>query len=120
MPKSTIKLSDAEISKRGKSLYASIIKPIVENLDNIGKMVIIDIEKGDFEVDDLGLNASRKLHARRRAVWNSHWLQSCGSPGRCFKEDRIMAQVRVIAIQALIELEPATCHVARFRFDPIA
>jgi hypothetical protein len=42
-------------------LYESSIRQQVELEDNIGKMVIIDIETGAYEVDETGLKAARKL-----------------------------------------------------------
>ena len=54
-----------EIGRRGKALYEQTIRQKVETPANIGRMVIIDIETGDYEVDDLGLEASHHLHAKR-------------------------------------------------------
>ena len=54
-----------EVAIRGKALYEDRIRLLVETPANIGKMVIIDVETGDYEVDDLGLAASRHLQAKR-------------------------------------------------------
>ena len=56
-----ILLSREEVARRAKQLYESSIRQQVEVEENIGKMVIIDIETGDYEVDETGLKASRKL-----------------------------------------------------------
>ena len=56
-----ILLSREEVAKRAKQLYESTIREKVEVEKNIGKMVIIDIETGDYEVDKTGLQASRNL-----------------------------------------------------------
>ncbi|MDJ0660474.1 MAG: hypothetical protein QNJ42_13445 [Crocosphaera sp.] len=56
-----ILLSRKEVAQRAKQLYASRIREKVETEENIGKMVIIDIETGDYEVDKTGLKASRNL-----------------------------------------------------------
>ncbi len=56
-----ILLSRAEVARRAKHLYESIIRQQVEMEGNIGKMVIIDIETGDYEVDETGLKAARNL-----------------------------------------------------------
>lgn len=56
-----ILLSREEVARRAKQLYESNIRQKVEVEENIGKMVIIDIETGDYEVDKTGLQASRKL-----------------------------------------------------------
>ena len=36
----------------------------METNENIGKMVIIDFESGDYEVDETRLKAARKLSAK--------------------------------------------------------
>jgi hypothetical protein len=56
-----ILLSREEVARRAKQLYESSIRQQVEVEENIGKMVIIDIETGDYEVDETGLKASRIL-----------------------------------------------------------
>jgi hypothetical protein len=58
-------MSGNEIAHRGNLLYAERIRAEVETPENIGKMVIIDVETGDYEVDELGLEASHHLHAKR-------------------------------------------------------
>jgi hypothetical protein len=57
-------LSGEEIASRGKALYEGGIRRAVENEDNIGKMVIIDIESGEYEVDEIGIISARHLHAK--------------------------------------------------------
>lgn len=57
----TILLSREEVARRARQLYESSIRQQVELEDNIGKMVIIDIETGAYEVDETGLKAARKL-----------------------------------------------------------
>ena len=59
------RLDSAEVARRGKSFYAETIRAQVETPENIGKMVIIDVETGDYEVEDSGLASARRLHARR-------------------------------------------------------
>ena len=56
-----ILLSREEVAGRAKQLYESEIRQKVETEENIGKMVIIDIETGDYEVDKTGLQSSRSL-----------------------------------------------------------
>jgi hypothetical protein len=60
-PMQAILLSREEVAQRAKQLYESRIRQQVEVPEQIGHMVIIDIETGDFEVDETGLNASRHL-----------------------------------------------------------
>ncbi|MEO1297593.1 MAG: hypothetical protein AAFW75_17785 [Cyanobacteria bacterium J06636_16] len=56
-----ILLSREEVARRAKRLYEHEIRQQVETEENIGKMVIIDIGTGDYEVDKTGLQASRDL-----------------------------------------------------------
>jgi hypothetical protein len=58
-------LDREEIGRRAKKLYEQTIRPQVETLDNIGKMVIINVENGEFGVDATGLEKSSRLHAKR-------------------------------------------------------
>lgn len=57
-------LSRHEVAQRGKKLYSDNIRAKVECPDDIGKMVIIDVETGDFEIDELGIDSARKLRER--------------------------------------------------------
>jgi hypothetical protein len=59
-----ILLSREEVARRAKQLYESTIRRQVEVEANIGKMVIIDIETGDYEIDPTGLQAARNLSAK--------------------------------------------------------
>lgn len=53
-----ILLSREEVAQRAERLYESRIRQEVEVEENIGKMVIIDIETGDYKVDTNGLRAA--------------------------------------------------------------
>jgi hypothetical protein len=55
--------SKEEFAERGNALYESAIRSQVES-GNHGKIVAIDIETGDFEVDDDTLVASDRLIVR--------------------------------------------------------
>jgi hypothetical protein len=57
----TILLSSEEVAHQAMELYASSIRDAVEIEDNIGKMVIIDIETGAYKVDLNGIESARKL-----------------------------------------------------------
>jgi phosphate uptake regulator len=59
-----ILLSSEEVAKRAYQLYESIIRQKVETEENIGKMVIVNIETGDYEVDETGLQAAKNLQAK--------------------------------------------------------
>lgn len=58
------RISNEEIDRRGQELYERQIRDQVETPDNIGKQIVIDIETGDYEIDDDGLKASRRLLAK--------------------------------------------------------
>lgn len=60
----TILLSHEEVGQLAEQLYSSSIRQKVETPENIGKMVIIDIETGDYEIDKNGLQASKRLNQR--------------------------------------------------------
>ena len=51
-----------EIARRGEDLYERRIRAKVENEANIGKIISIDIETGDYEIaDDLIVTGDRLL-----------------------------------------------------------
>jgi hypothetical protein len=56
---------DEEIRRRGKELYEQKIRPKVETEENIGKIVSIDVETGDYEIDKDVLQSARRLLKRR-------------------------------------------------------
>jgi hypothetical protein len=53
-----------DIADKAEKLYAEMIRPEVEP-QLIGKIVAIDVDSGDYEVDGYTLPASRRLKARR-------------------------------------------------------
>ncbi len=62
MPKP--RLSSEEISRRGQELYEKIREKL-ETEENIGKLVSIDVETGDYEIgDDTSIDAPLRLHAK--------------------------------------------------------
>lgn len=60
----TILLSHEEVGRRARNLYEKEIREQVETEENIGKMIVIDIESGDYEIDEKGLEASKRLHEK--------------------------------------------------------
>jgi hypothetical protein len=60
----TILLSREEVVRRARQLYKNSIRQQVETDENIGNMVIIDFDSGDYKVDETGLKAARKLSAK--------------------------------------------------------
>ncbi|AFY46019.1 hypothetical protein Nos7524_0095 [Nostoc sp. PCC 7524] len=61
-----ILLSSEEVAKRAKELYENNIRQQVETEDNIGKMVIIDIETGEYAVDKIGIESAKYLQNKNR------------------------------------------------------
>jgi hypothetical protein len=57
-------LDDLEIAKRGQSIYDRSIRDRVETPDNIGKLISIDIETGNYEIDDNLLESSSRLQSQ--------------------------------------------------------
>jgi hypothetical protein len=56
--------SKEELARRGQELYESGIRQQVE-AGNDGKIVAIDIETGDFEVDETVMGATDRLFERQ-------------------------------------------------------
>jgi hypothetical protein len=57
-------LDDEEVARQGEKLYVDRIRQEVEREENIGKMVIIDIETGEYAIDQTGLDAVKILRAK--------------------------------------------------------
>jgi hypothetical protein len=55
----------AEIGNRARQLYQQTIRSQVETPENVGKMVIIDVDTGDYGVDATGIEASVQLRGKR-------------------------------------------------------
>jgi hypothetical protein len=53
-----------EVAARAKKLYADKIRSIVEHEENIGKMVVIDAETGEYAVDKSGIHSAIALKAK--------------------------------------------------------
>lgn len=65
------KLSDEEIARRGKELYENSIRAQVETAENIGKIISINVETGEYEIDDDLIVTSRRLQAKQSdaGIW---------------------------------------------------
>lgn len=60
----SIHLTNEEIDQRGQELYERQIRPLVEIPENIGRQIVIDVETGDYEIDENGFLPSRRLLTR--------------------------------------------------------
>jgi hypothetical protein len=68
--------SKEEFAQRGDEIYESQVRSQVEG-DNSGKIVAIDIETGDFEVDASEIAACSRLEARHQDA--QIWIVRVGS-----------------------------------------
>ena len=57
-------LSNAEISRRGHQLYEQELRRQVETEENIGKILVLDVETRHYEIDPDGIQASKRLQSR--------------------------------------------------------
>ena len=57
--------SREEIGKRGQEIYESQLRARVETPENIGKIISIDVDTGDYEIDDDLIKAGDRLRARQ-------------------------------------------------------
>ncbi len=53
-----------EVAARATKLYTDKIRSIVEHEDNIGKMVVINAETGEYAVDKSGIHSAIALKAK--------------------------------------------------------
>jgi hypothetical protein len=53
-----------EVAASAKKLYADKIRSIVEHEENIGKMVVIDAETGEYAFDKSGIHSAIALKAK--------------------------------------------------------
>lgn len=53
-----------EVAARAKKLYADKIRAIIECEANIGKMVVIDAETGEYGMDKSGIHSAIALKAK--------------------------------------------------------
>lgn len=57
-------LSDQEVAQRGEEFYDKQLRSKIETAENIGKIISIDLESGDYEIDDDLLTTCRRLQER--------------------------------------------------------
>jgi hypothetical protein len=51
------------LGQRAHKLYERV-RAAVETPENIGKRIVMDVESGQFEIDELGIEATRRLQSR--------------------------------------------------------
>jgi len=68
-------INPTEVAERGEAIYRDRIKALVKTPENIGKMLIIDTETGDYEVGDRnGMEAAEKMLEAHSAL-NLYWIR---------------------------------------------
>lgn len=67
----------AEIARRGSELYERNVYPTTQ-LSDIGKIVLIDIESGEWEIDTDEIAAAKRLETRYPDT--QIWMVRVGSP----------------------------------------
>lgn len=58
------RFSGEEIERRGQEIYEHRLRDLVETEDNIGKIISIDIETGDYAIAEDLIAAGRLLQAK--------------------------------------------------------
>lgn len=56
--------SKEEIQRRAEELYETRLRAKVETDGNVGKIIVMDIDSGDYEIDDISLTAAHRMKAR--------------------------------------------------------
>lgn len=59
------RFAGGEISERGEAIYEQSLRDKVETEENIGKIISIDIETGDYEIGSDVLAPAERLLAKR-------------------------------------------------------
>jgi hypothetical protein len=64
-------ISDREIARRGRDLYDRKIRARVETGDNLGKIISIDLDTGNYEIgeDILDLSTRLQLKSPNALIW---------------------------------------------------
>jgi hypothetical protein len=64
-------ISDREIARRGRDLYDRTIRARVETVENIGRIISIDIDTGNYEIgeDLLDLSTRLQLKSPHAIIW---------------------------------------------------
>ena len=60
----TLKYSPEEVCRRGQEIYERDLRTHLENATNIGNILVIDIETGQYEVGDEVVSATHQLKSR--------------------------------------------------------
>lgn len=59
----TLSPTPSALGKRAIAVYKQL-RPTIETPENIGKIIVIETNSGDYEIDENGIEGSRRLQAR--------------------------------------------------------
>jgi hypothetical protein len=57
-----------EVAARAEQLYQSQIRAVVETPENIGKILVVDAETGEYAIDNNGVESATMLKKKRPAA----------------------------------------------------
>ena len=63
MANSTTPQNNSDTAEQARQLYEQL-RDSVETPENIGKLIVMDVESGDYEIDDKGIETSLRLQER--------------------------------------------------------
>jgi hypothetical protein len=99
--------SGEKIGRRGQEIYDQTLRPHVETEENIGKITSIDIETGDYEVDDHLIRALGSTVGQapgRPSLWRTDRLRRRVCDRRLARKKREVIQGRVVGLGARVNL----------------
>lgn len=53
-----------ELARRAQEFYDRELRKAVETAENIGKILVLDVASGDYEIDEMGIETARRLQAK--------------------------------------------------------
>jgi hypothetical protein len=56
-------LEERTLGQRARALYDRL-RSQIEVSQNLGKLIVMDVESGDYEIDEGGIESTRRLQAR--------------------------------------------------------
>ncbi len=68
-----------EFAAKGDDLYDRLVRPVAEPSQN-GKVVVINIDTGSFEIDRDEIAASQRLLTREPSSLGRQWFRTIGKP----------------------------------------
>lgn len=61
----TEKMTPEEVGRRGREWYENHIRGVVETEENIGKLIVIDVETGEYDIDTNSIAMVDRMLAKR-------------------------------------------------------